>query len=138
MMEKMQILVKLLETQYQRHRLDLQSIIKDEMRIRKELAALQEHTRSARLLGLDDEPEMRAMGADVVWERWLERSRVSLNLNLATILAAKEMHLTRVRKSFGKLQATNAKSEQILLVAKKRMRVKSLEQAISYSISQNQ
>ena len=138
MIEKMQILVKLMEIQYQRDRLALQSIIKDELRIREELMTLQEHTRLARLLGLDDEPEMRAMGADVVWERWLERSRVSLNLKLATVLATKEMHLTRVRKSFGKLQAANAKSEQILLATKKRMKVKNLEQAISHSISQNQ
>jgi hypothetical protein len=138
MVEKIHLLIKVMEAQYHRDRKALQSVIEDELHIRKELKNLQERMRAARQLDLDDEPEMRAMGADVVWERWLEKSRASLNLRLATILATKEMHLTNVRKSFGKVQAANAKSDQILQATKKRVAIKNLEKSISLSTTRGQ
>ena len=127
-------LVRIMEIQYQSAQQSLHSIVKQELGIRQELKTLTDHTRAARKLGLNDEPEMRAMGADVVWERWLERSRAKLNLDLAKVLATKEMHLSRVRTSFGRLQAANAKSDQIRSAAEKRAQMQSLERTISHAI----
>lgn len=136
-MNKMHDLVCLMEMQYQHDQKSLQSIIKQELRIRLEQATLQGQTQSARQLGINDEPEMRAMGADVVWERWLERSRAKLNLDLANVLATKEMHLTRVRNSFGKLQAATAKSNRLASTIKRRAQSESLERTILYALLGN-
>lgn len=133
-MKRMDDLVRIMEIQYQSAQQSLHSIVKQELGIRQELKTLTDHTRAARKLGLNDEPEMRAMGADVVWERWLERSRAKLNLDLAKVLATKEMHLSRVRTSFGRLQAANAKSDQIRSAAEKRAQMQSLERTISHAI----
>jgi len=48
--------------------------------------------------------EMRAIGADVIWQGWVGRSKTELNLKLAQVLAIKEQQLQQVRQAFGKLQ----------------------------------
>lgn len=129
-MKKLHKLVVLMEMQYHHSHQSLQQVVSREMLIRKELATLQDHTRAAQQLGLNDEPEMRSMGADILWERWLERSRANLNTELARVLATKEVHLSSVRKSFGKLQATNAKSNQVTLSERKRAQQQNLDRSI--------
>ncbi|MFT5796710.1 MAG: plasmid stabilization system protein ParE [Candidatus Azotimanducaceae bacterium] len=137
-MESLHNLVGLMEIQYHHSRQSLQQVINEETQIRRELTVLQNHTHSARQLGLNDEPEMRAMGADILWERWLERSRAKLNVELARVLATKEMHITRVRRSFGKLQVANAKSNQVAQSEKKNTQVRNLDRAIWQTQLKNQ
>ncbi|MFT5786784.1 MAG: hypothetical protein ACI9KK_002144 [Ascidiaceihabitans sp.] len=123
-------LVVLMEMQYHHSHQSLQKVISKETLIRRELATLQDHTHAAQQLGLIDEPEMRSMGADILWERWLERSRANLNTKLARVLATKEVHLSSVRKSFGKLQAANAKFSQVALREKRRAQAQNLDRSI--------
>lgn len=137
-MERMNELARLLEIQHQRNQQALHSIIEREKEIRSELSGLQKHSLIARQHCYEKEPAMRSMGAELIWEKWLEKSREKLNFDLAKTLATKEIHLSRVRKSFGKLQATSATSEQLAQAAKKKIQRRFLDETISHDVLKNQ
>ena len=109
-MTQMENLVYLMEIQYKNTQQELQSVVTQKIAICSKLDALKRHALSARNLNYEAEPEMRSMGADVVWERWLEKSRLQLNIELSQTLARKESHLSLVRKSFGRLQVARQKN----------------------------
>ena len=47
---------------------------------------------------------MRAIGADILWNRWLDQTQTQLNMSLAGILAKKEQAARRVRKDVGRAE----------------------------------
>lgn len=49
---------------------------------------------------------MQHIGADVIWKAWLNRTRSALHLELAQVLAQKEMLRDGVRKDFAKVAVT--------------------------------
>ena len=48
---------------------------------------------------------MRQIGADVLWQGWVGRTRESLNIELAQILAQKEYMKSALQRAFGKQAA---------------------------------
>ena len=137
-MTKLYRLSQLMELQYQHDRQHLQSIIDQETALRSELATLQEHSDASNSAGFDDNTEMRSMGADVIWEQWLERSKTTLNMKLATVLAAKEERLGRVRQSFGKRQVAKAQADKSRDTSKAKVRKQQLESTISQELLKRQ
>lgn len=133
-MTRMENLVHLMEIQYQNTQQELQSVVTQEIAIRSKLDALKRHALSARNLNYEAEPEMRSMGADVVWERWLEKSRLQLNIELSQTLARKEAHLSLVRKSFGRLQVARQKTTLLFREHRKKAQTRSIDQIVSQSI----
>lgn len=120
--------------QYRQSQHSLQIVITQEVRVRNELTTLRQHRKTARDLELTDEPEMRGMGADVIWEKWLEKSTIKLNIDLAKILATKEIHIARVRNSFGKLQAADANLKHLQTIRKQRKGKWDLDRTISQTL----
>ena len=120
-MTRIQSLVQLMEVKYHSSQQGLQSVLKQETTIRTKLNTLANHAFDAHNISYESKPEMRSLGADMVWERWLERTRIQLNLELANILVTKEAHLSIVRRSFGKLQIAR-KMAQANIDKQKRMR----------------
>jgi hypothetical protein len=131
-------LVIIMDAQYQKEKQLLQLVVQQELALRSKVEKLQRHANDARNLGLEDNAEVRALGADIVWEKWLERARAQMNLELAKVLAKKELHLVRVRKSFGKLQVATAKSQQLAIANKKRSQIEFLNEIISQEVSKRQ
>ena len=76
---------------------------------------------------------MRAIGADVVWRAWVGRTKTKLNLELAQVLAQKEVMLRDVRKDFGKL-AVCQKLKQMEL---KNSKMTAQKKALAVSIQSN-
>ncbi|MEO9457572.1 MAG: hypothetical protein ABJI43_20910 [Roseobacter sp.] len=136
-MDNLEELIALLKAQYQRSQLPLKSLTDRETQLRAELLILRNQMTEIHKQGLNDEPEMRAMGADVAWERWVEISLTSLNLELVKVIAEKQNHLASVRINFGKFKAAESAQLQARLRAKRQMQKRDLEQTISSSIFNN-
>ena len=75
-------------------------IVAEESRLRLQLAKLDGQVREAEA---ESTQNLRAIGADVIWKRWVERAKTSLNLELAQVLAQKERLKASVRKEYGKV-----------------------------------
>lgn len=54
-----------------------------------------------------DDPAIVA-GADIRWHHWVDQRRATINTELAQVLAQKENARAKLRKAFGRDQATNA------------------------------
>lgn len=88
----------------------IQSLLQEEARIRADLAKLQTQAEEARNRLIGDMP-MQSVGADMVWQGWLARSRKQLNLELAGVLARKASAMDKVRIAFGRRTAIQTLSE---------------------------
>lgn len=108
-MKKLSELAMLTEAKYHHDKFALLPILEQENKLRAELAKLEEHSQLGRRLDYNDTSEIHALGADILWLKWIERSQKNLNIELAKVLAQKEKYLAEVRKSFGKNQAAQTK-----------------------------
>jgi hypothetical protein len=70
-----------------------------ENRIRTDIAKLTEQSKVA---SKGNDYQMRAIGADVIWQSWIGRSKSALNMQLAEILAQKSHYIEHVRIAHGK------------------------------------
>ncbi len=121
------------QAKYDQQRQSFRRIQAEESRLRAELARLDHMARQAN--GASTQiGEMRAIGADIMWQAWVGRSKNELNLKLAQVLAIKEQQLSQVRQAFGKLQV----SQQLIADLQKRQRKKKgqsqMELAIDISL----
>lgn len=104
-MSNMQDLTKLLmicETRYAQTQQEFTKLCAEEHRLRAEIDRLSSMGQQAQVPTVEV-AEMRAIGADVIWQGWLGRAKTALNMSLAQILAAKESHIGEVRTAYGKL-----------------------------------
>lgn len=98
----LEVLLTITQAKYDQQQLSFQKLVAEENRLREELAKLDRAARDARA-----EPggttEMRAIGADIIWQGWVARSKTQLNLKLAQVLALKLHHLEQVKQAYGKV-----------------------------------
>lgn len=137
-MNRIEELTSLMEARYQRSQQPLKSITSRENQLREELKKLKLQLASVHKHGLHDHREMHLIGADVAWEKWVEKTRKALNLELATVLAEKQKHLTSVKNSFGKFKAVETIALQVELNTKLQTQETQLEQTIAFATSRFQ
>ncbi|MCA0870518.1 hypothetical protein LCL97_06765 [Seohaeicola saemankumensis] len=97
-------LAKATHAMYLREHDKVKGILKEEAALRLRLAQLDEHARAARETG-STVGSMRAIGADILWQAWEERTRRALNMELARVMARKLAAMDRVRTAFGRKTA---------------------------------
>lgn len=97
-------LLEVADARYLRDRRNVAALLEEEARLRKALQRLDEQARHAGGLPTVDST-MHIVGADLLWQGWLDRSRRATNMELARVLAQKEAVMTGVRLSFGRRQA---------------------------------
>ncbi len=97
-------LAKATHAMYLREHNKVKGILKEEAALRQRLAQLDEHERVARETG-STVGSMRAIGADILWQAWEERTRRALNMELARVMARKLVAMDRVRAAFGRKSA---------------------------------
>lgn len=90
----------LADIKYQARQQRLQKLVQEENAIRSDLAKLGQQAKEADRTA---DKTMKAIGADVIWQAWLGKSKTALNMRLALILAEKEQHLGQVRRAYGKV-----------------------------------
>ena len=82
----------------------IRPILAREAELRRDLARLTALAEQARRQEADAFA-MRTVGADLLWQGWVTRTRRQLNIELATVMARKIEALKRARKAFGRQQA---------------------------------
>jgi len=103
-MNSLKQLEKIAKVHYDQHQQRFTKIIQEETRLRNELARL-DHFSKDQMTAPDQENSMKSIGADVLWHGWLGRTKTNINLELARILAKKDVEKIRLGRSFGKLIA---------------------------------
>lgn len=88
-----------------------------ETTLRRKIDDLETLRRENRSLASGQLNVVRQIGADVLWQGWVSRTREGLNVELAQILAQKEHLKSALQRAFGKQLAAkdllaNAKSER--------------------------
>ncbi len=108
-------------------------LLAEEERIRAELSRLDDMDRTARSANATAIP-MRTIGADVIWQGWIGRSRTALNMALARVLAVKEHHLAEVRRAYGKVLVVQEIRDQHLTDKRKSRTSAALSRAIEEAV----
>ena len=80
----------------------LRDIVQREAELRRALGDLDRHRRDNLALPAADLAAPRALGADLVWQGWVGRTRARLNTELAQVLVAKAGHMAGLRRAFGR------------------------------------
>lgn len=89
----------------------VQSLLQEEARLRGALAQLKEQAATERKALATDMP-MQTIGADLLWQAWLVRSRKQLNIELSQVLAKKSIVMDRIRLAFGRRNAVQSMSDR--------------------------
>lgn len=118
---------KILSLRFQKRQQVFSKVVAEEAKLRAKLAKLAEQERSS---DASSEQHIKAIGADVVWKAWLERTRTSLNMELAHVLAQKESLLAAVRKEYGKLLVVRRLRDDHLCAARKQQQSRALNKSI--------
>lgn len=77
---------------------------------------------------------MRAIGSDVLWAKWLDRTQSRLNTSLARVLSEKEMVLRKARKDIGRSESVSALRDNLSIDAKNELRKRDTERIIALSV----
>lgn len=122
---------QLSELKYHHSQQQLSEILKRETALRAELTKLRGYISQIRSLPAE-QAQMRAIGADVIWLRWVTQTQASLNIELAQVLAQKEGHMARHRMAVGKVQV----SQSLALANKENLARSRREKALAAIIEQ--
>ncbi|PVA09693.1 hypothetical protein DC366_11205 [Pelagivirga sediminicola] len=89
---------------YQAEQAKLRDIVRQETELRRALADLDARRQAAQALPADDLAAPRAIGADVLWQGWTQRTRRELNVRLAQVLVRKADRMSAMTQAFGRAQ----------------------------------
>lgn len=98
-LDQMKQMQALLEAKFLKQQSAILDLLQREGSLRSDLNKLE---RQARLNENAEYSEMQAIGADVIWKAWIGKTKGSLNLELAQVLAQKEVARAGVKASFGR------------------------------------
>lgn len=126
-------LKQITDAQYAIEQAAFQTLLAEEAMLRAELAKLKEMLLNVRTASLAPS-EMRAIGADVLWQGWIGRSQTTLNINLARVLALKEFRQQEVRTSFGKAEIVNSLMKKAQSSQHQKNKKNQLETAINQAL----
>ncbi len=90
----------------------IHDVLAREADIQKDLARLDRMQKSNRDGG-DDHRHLRAIGADMLWQEWLARTRTELLRSLSEARARKLRVMTGARRAFGRKQAVEILATEI-------------------------
>ncbi|WP_299372707.1 hypothetical protein [uncultured Tateyamaria sp.] len=122
---------------FQKRQQQLADLTARESALRAELARLRElafetHAQPA------DQAQLRAIGGDVIWLRWLGQARQRLNLDLAQVLAQKEAYMAQFKREHGKKLVSEALCDAATKEKAAHRNQKQLDEAIRGALGRNQ
>ncbi|MGJ8543977.1 MAG: hypothetical protein ACSHWZ_00950 [Sulfitobacter sp.] len=121
------------QARYRQQQHLFQKLQNREAQLRGQLAQLDGQLRQSNQLS-PDLGQLRAVGADLLWQAWVGRSKENLNLHLAQVLAQIEHQRSALRSAYGKtLVAT-----ELLAKAKNQRRKKAAQIALDRAIELSQ
>lgn len=133
MTSDLKTLVSISQLKYMQSERALASIRVREHELRRELERLRDLERETHSQS-DADAELRAIGGDIIWLKWVAQSRRSLNIELAQILAAKENLMSRHKRVTGEKSVTEALYAQQATELARNKAEKSLNQAVEATL----
>ena len=122
---------QLADAKYKARQQLFQGLLQRENALRAELHRLDEQARDSQT---HNNPEMRSIGADIIWKAWLGKAKSSLNMKLALVLAEKDQHIRQVRKAYGKVLAADELVRTVSSKNKKTKQNEALARAIDITL----
>jgi hypothetical protein len=115
------------EARYRICQAEFLKIVEAENALRAELRRLDAQVHQAEVRG---DPQMRAIGADILWKAWVGRAKHRLNLKLAQVLAKKETRVRDVKRAYGKVVVAEELLAASLTERRKARETAALDRAI--------
>lgn len=131
-MTPLEQLLSVSQAGYDKQKRSFAKILAEENRLRSELSRLKELGQASTATDLSLIP-LQSVGADILWQSWLTRTRSDLNMQLARTLAIKAHEQANVRQAFGKVVALR----QLVLDARNRDRKLRAQRLLSSAIDQS-
>lgn len=103
-MSDLQKLKQITQAAYQVEQAKLRNILQQEAKLRQDLADLDLQRRAASGLSADQLAAPRAIGADLLWQGWTQRTRQELNVQLARVLVIKAEKTAALTQAFGRAE----------------------------------
>ncbi|MFL4469478.1 hypothetical protein ACERZ8_06200 [Tateyamaria armeniaca] len=94
-------LKKLSSLKFEKSQQALSGLLRRENELRAELARMREYARTTQAQD-PSHAQMRAVGADIIWLKWVGKVQRELNISLAGVLAQKETLMARHRQANGR------------------------------------
>jgi hypothetical protein len=129
MAQDLQNLKQLQKLKMLRSQKDLHTLQAEENRIRKDLATLNSHRFQSRAADPNLIP-MRSIGADVLWQGWIDRTQADLTTDLAKLLVRKEPIARRVATDTGRYDVVAEKYKEETKKMQHEQEVKEIESMI--------
>lgn len=126
-------LQKISELKFQQSERAVSKLRTREASLRTELTRLQDLAHETHCQPASD-TELRAIGGDIIWLKWLSDSRRRLNIELAQVLAQKELVMAQHKKANGKKAVSDTLHEQQLQDQRKQKTAYALDQAINTAL----
>lgn len=119
------------ELKFQKRQRAVVNLIKREQQLRADIAKLDAQARASDQSGTYD---MQLIGADMIWRAWVGRAKSALNMELAQVLAQKDMVIRDVRREFGKLSVARELAKGRAQSKQRKVADLQLKQAIEQSL----
>ncbi len=117
----------------QRSEAELSSILAREKALRSDLARLQQMAHETQAMPQDQAP-MRAIGADLIWLRWVSAASRQISIELAQVLAQKEGLMAAHKRAFGKDRVAQELASRDKADMQKKRRQAALTRAIDHAV----
>lgn len=92
---------------YRQRQAELQALRAEEQRVTTAMAALKDNRRATAHADHSD-PVRQSLGADIIWQGWLDARLRELNIEMARLRARREPVEQRLRVAFGRDQVAHA------------------------------
>ena len=126
-------LLAVTQAKYDQQQQSFGKLVSEENRLRTELEQLDAAARRAQTEP-NGESEMRAIGADIIWQGWVARSKTRLNHKLAQVLALKLHQLAQVKQAYGKVLVIKELRDQARSKSTTKRAQNALAQAINHTL----
>lgn len=131
-LQNARMLNRILEAKYASRLAAFQRVLERERSLR---ASLQELAERARETHIATPENMKLIGADVIWQSWIEQKSRHLNLELAQVMVQKEHETHLLRQEFGRKLA-GSEVERILADAQGADRAKQRDAVLMTHVAQ--
>ena len=95
-------LAQITDAQFRAEQSRLSDIVAEEAALRQDIARLDAHHRDNQNLPETQLSRARTIGADVLWQGWVGRTRKDLQMRLARVLVRKANMMDSLRQAYGK------------------------------------
>lgn len=119
---------------YQHSEKALSSLLQRENELRTELERMRLLTRTTQAQE-PDHAQMRAVGADIIWLKWVGKVQRELNISLANVLAQKEALMVRHRQANGRKIVAEALADQQAIALRERKTKSDMQSVLNYTVS---